>query len=295
MNGKFWVNNHAHILQAIKGKTRNDFLMYLLNYMDLHTYIVGSTRVKLNQEDLKKIQIKLPPLLEQQKIVEILSTADKVIEKIDQMIEKIEKLKRDLIKELLTKGIWHKEFKDTERSRIPKKCETFKISDILKLEYGESLTQTERQKGGFPVLGSNGIVGYHNQSLVKGPGIVIGRKGSIGVVKWIEEDFWPIDTTYYVVLINKSIVLKWLSYKLGSLNLNNLNMATGVPGLNRDIVYAINLQVPDTQEQEKIVNIIETIEKRIDLLMNKKNIYIKIRKQLMNDLLTNKLEVNHAK
>lgn len=66
------------------------------------------------------------------------------------------------------------------------------------LEYGERLAESSRKEGKYPVLGSNGIIGYHSEYLIKGPGIVVGRKGTIGVVNWSERDFWSIDTTYYV-------------------------------------------------------------------------------------------------
>lgn len=72
------------------------------------------------------------------------------------------------------------------------------------------MPERERVIGIYPVVGSNGIVGYHNRGIVKGPGIVIGRKGSIGAVTWVDQDFWPIDTTYYIKLKKHNISLKWL-------------------------------------------------------------------------------------
>ena len=87
MKGKFWVNNHAHILKGIVGKLNDEFLINCLNFLDLGKYIVGSTRVKLNQEATKSICIPYPPLPEQQKIAEILTTADRKIELIDHEIQ----------------------------------------------------------------------------------------------------------------------------------------------------------------------------------------------------------------
>ena len=74
----------------------------------------------------------------------------------------------------------------------------------IELSYGKGLTETTRKEGTIPVFGSNGIVGFHNEFLVKGPGVVIGRKGSVGEVKYSKADFWPIDTTYYVKLRSDS-------------------------------------------------------------------------------------------
>lgn len=80
MYGKFWVNNHAHILKAIENKILNSFLLYVLNFDDLNIYIVGSTRKKLNQAKLREIRICLPPLPEQQSIALVLSIIDNRID-----------------------------------------------------------------------------------------------------------------------------------------------------------------------------------------------------------------------
>lgn len=102
MSGTFWVNNHAHVIQAIHGQTTNLYLLYVLNYLSLIPYIVGSTRQKLNQGDLKKIKIPVPNLEEQESIVKILSNLDKKTE-YEKLLKKIlKKIKTGLMQELLT-------------------------------------------------------------------------------------------------------------------------------------------------------------------------------------------------
>lgn len=102
MTGKFWVNNHAHILSVIRNTTTNLFLVYILNFLNLNPYIVGSTRKKLNQQQMREIKIPLPPLPEQRKIAEILSTVDKKLELERKRKEKLERIKRGLMNDLLT-------------------------------------------------------------------------------------------------------------------------------------------------------------------------------------------------
>lgn len=102
MTGKFWVNNHAHVLKAIEGKTTNEFLFYILNFMDLSPYIVGSTRTKLNQERLKEIQIPLPDLGEQKKITSILKIIDNKLSIQQNKKSKLETIKKGLMNDLLT-------------------------------------------------------------------------------------------------------------------------------------------------------------------------------------------------
>jgi len=102
MSGKFWVNNHAHILRANAEKTSNQFLKLTLDFLDLNPYIVGSTRKKLNQEQMRGINIPLPPVPEQQRIAEIFSEVDKKLEVERSEKARLERVKRGLMDLLLT-------------------------------------------------------------------------------------------------------------------------------------------------------------------------------------------------
>ena len=137
------------------------------------------------------------------------------------------------------------------------KWPTVRLADILSLEYGRALRRDARDpNGNIPVAGSNGIDGWHTQALVQGPGIVVGRKGSAGRVTWFDEDFWPIDTTYYVQL-KINCELRWVYYLLGFLQLDRLSLVTGVPGLNRNDAYRLSFGLPPLSEQRRIVEILD--------------------------------------
>lgn len=86
-SGKFWVNNHAHVLRAKKGNL-NRFINYYLNVFDYHGYVNGATRLKLTQSNMKEIPIPLPPFPQQEKIVSVLDTASKLVEKQKALLEK---------------------------------------------------------------------------------------------------------------------------------------------------------------------------------------------------------------
>ena len=135
-------------------------------------------------------------------------------------------------------------FKRTEIGKMPKEWEVVRLGDKISLEYGKGLTEAQRKNGGYPVFGSNGIVGYHNDFLTRGPGIVVGRKGTIGAISWSEDNFWPIDTTYFVEVTSDDVDLRLLYYELISLTLSKLNTATGTPGLNRDLAYSQVILLP---------------------------------------------------
>ena len=289
------VNQRVGKFKILNSNISQKFFYFLAQSDNFKKFVLRnigqSAQGNLSPNQVKKSKITLPPLPEQQKIAEILSTVDSAIEKVNQAIAKTERLKKGLMQELLTKGIGHKEFKDTEIGRIPKEWEVVRLGEVFSLEYGKGLTEKERENGEYPVYGSNGVVGYHSQYIVKGPGIIVGRKGTIGAITWSDRNFWPIDTTYYILLKKHKTVLKWLFYKLSSLKLAKLNMATGTPGLNRDLVYKLKLPLPPLPEQKKIAEILSTVDKRLELLRNKKEKMEGIKKGLMNDLLTGKKRV----
>jgi len=156
--------------------------------------------------------------------------------------------------------------KDTEPVEVPKReWKECKLGDELELLYGKSLKESERKEGNFPVYGSNGIVGYHNEYLVKAPGIIVGRKGSVGEIKYSNKDFFPIDTTYYINLKSDHDI-KFFYYFLLTLQLNEMNSHSAVPGLNRNDVYGINVLLPPLPEQKAIAGVLSSLDDKIDLL-----------------------------
>lgn len=140
------------------------------------------------------------------------------------------------------------------------------FEDICTLEYGKSLPQSARIDGPYPVMGSNGQSGFHNEFLVKGPGVVVGRKGSAGEVAWVDDNFFPIDTTYYVRVIDLGVTdLYYLYQVLRRLNLPALRGGAGIPGLNRNDVYKSHrIPLPPIEVQREIVAEIEGYQRVID-------------------------------
>jgi len=178
------------------------------------------------------------------------------------------------------------EYKQTSTGKIPKDWKVVRVDEILSLEYGKGLPERQRIPGKYPVVGSNGVVGYHDQALVNGPGIVVGRKGTIGAVSWIDSDFWPIDTTYYVKLKRNDVFLKWLFFELLYLNLKRFHLADVVPGLKRELVYFMRIPLPPIEEQRRIAEVLSGVDdaiRRVDLAIAKTE---RLKKGLMQKLLT---------
>ena len=137
---------------------------------------------------------------------------------------------------------------------------------VCTLEYGASLPKKKRRDGPYPVMGSNGISGYHDDYLIQGPAIVVGRKGSAGEVTYVPDHCFPIDTTYYVNLVDKEETdLLYIYYLLKTLGLPELRNGAGVPGLNRNDVYnKCRLPLPPLEVQREIVAEIEGYQRVMD-------------------------------
>lgn len=165
------------------------------------------------------------------------------------------------------------------------------LGELISLEYGSSLPEQIRSGNGFPVYGSNGVVGYHSKYYVEGPGIIVGRKGSVGEVSWSDDNFWPIDTSYFVQPKGQ-LDLRWLFWSLKAARLNELDAATGVPGLSRHDAYAVRVFFPSYEEQRRIAVVLDAIDAAIEkseaLIAKLKQ----VRAGMLHDLLTCGMDEN---
>lgn len=138
------------------------------------------------------------------------------------------------------------------------------LGETLPISYGKALRSTERSDNGtIPVYGSNGVVGYHNDALTKGPTIVVGRKGAAGSIHYSSTPCWVIDTAYFS---EKDVVvdLKFASFLLQALRLNSLDRSTAIPSLSRDDYSAVDVPIPPRDEQLRIVAKVEELFSDLD-------------------------------
>ena len=140
------------------------------------------------------------------------------------------------------------------------------LGEFVRLQRGHDLTASEQQPGNVPIMGSAGPNGTHNEALAKGPGVVIGRSGaSAGRVHFSAVDYWPHNTCLYVTdfLGNNP---KFAYYLLQTIDLAAFNSGSAQPSLNRNFLYSIPLRVPQREEQDGIVDVLESLDDRITLL-----------------------------
>jgi len=137
------------------------------------------------------------------------------------------------------------------------------LKERLELLYGRALREEDRRPGETVVFGSNGSVGTHNAKWLDPPGVLVGRKGTVGSVHYTNRPYWPIDTVYYVHATREDYV-RYLYYLLDYLPLRFLNAATGVPGLSRRDAYALRGAFPGQEEQAAIVRILDAVDNTIN-------------------------------
>ena len=138
------------------------------------------------------------------------------------------------------------------------------LGDVVTLQRGFDLPTTERKPGDYPVIASTGPVGTHDEAMVQGPGVVLGRSGSLGGGQFIKMDFWPLNTTLWVKDF-KGNDPRFCYYLLRSLDLAQFNAGSGVPTLNRNHVHPLPVTVPPLPEQRAIAHILGTLDDKIEL------------------------------
>jgi type I restriction enzyme S subunit len=137
-----------------------------------------------------------------------------------------------------------------------------KLGEVINLKRGYDLPQQRRKPGPFPIVSSSGITDHHAEAKVKGPGVVTGRYGTLGEVFYIEEDFWPLNTSLYVQDF-KGNDPRFVSYFLRQLNFETRNAAGAVPGVNRNHLHAMDVWVPPLPVQRWIAAILSAYDELI--------------------------------
>lgn len=297
------------------------FLFYVLKHSCFRNKIISSMtgttgRQRATKESVEKLFIPFPPLFEQVKIAEILSTVDQAIQKIIEATEKTQRLKKGLMQELLTKGIGHKEFKKTEIGRIPKEWEVVKLGDskVTDTIYYGITAKASNESTGLKMLRTTDISNYkfdygklpsceitdrRNQlnqyKLFKGD-LIIARAGTVGVSVLVDEDYKDAVFGSYLIKVKlkSGILPKFIHYFLqSSLYWNHIQKAQGstLKNINLPLLKSLVLPLPPLPEQQKIAEILSSVDKRIETLRKRKERLEKVKRGLMEDLLTGKKRV----
>ncbi len=139
------------------------------------------------------------------------------------------------------------------------------LGNVITLKRGHDLPDSMRQDGDIPIVSSSGITGYHNKAKAQFPGVVTGRYGTIGKVFYLAEDYWPLNTSLYV-MDYKGNNPRFVAYFLQRILKNYQSDKSAVPGVNRNVLHKIKVKYPDdTLVQESIAEKLLCYDKLIDI------------------------------
>lgn len=267
-----------------------NFLYYWLQSpqgkAELSKCTIGAAQPAYTIERLKEISIELPPENIQRDIASVIADYDTLLKNNRSRIQLLEESARLLYREWFV----HLRFPGHEQVKVidgvPEGWKRMRLKEIVTLNYGKALKAEVRVPGSFPVYGSSGEVGSHETALVKGPGIVIGRKGNVGSVYWVNTDFYPIDTVYFIAADESSL---FLYYALQNVQFINTDVA--VPGLNRDMAYSREILIPDDKNYQSFLLMIVPIQEQLNKLQDYNHCLAKARDLLLPKLISGEITV----
>ncbi|HQO76494.1 MAG TPA: restriction endonuclease subunit S [Candidatus Saccharicenans sp.] len=296
------------------------FLFYVLKHSCFRNKIISSMtgttgRQRATKESVEKLFIPFPPLFEQVKIAEILSTVDQAIQKIIEAIEKTERLKKGLMRELLTKGIGHKEFKNTELGKLPKGWDIRQLYEVVYIN--RESVDPARDFPSIPFIYID-IDSVENETgLIKAPKEILGKNAPLRARRVVHHNDVIISTvrpylrafaiipakydkqicsTGFAVLSCKEVLLPYFLFHVAFsepfiAQCNRMMVGGQYPALNSSQVSRLKLPLPSIAEQSKIAEILNKIDERLEALRKRKERLEKVKKGLMEDLLTGKKRV----
>ena len=254
--------------------------------------------------------VPIPPPSEQATIVRFLDHADRRIRRYirakEKLIRLLEEQKRTMIHEAVTgqidvrTGRPHPAYKDSGvewLGKVPAHWELRRLKWVTGLQRGYDLPADRRMPGAFPVVSSGGIIDTHSESKCSAPGVVMGRYGSTDAVFYVEQDFWPHNTSLFVTDFHGN-EQKWCYYLLGTITKADQAGKSAVPGIDRKDLFQVIVPVPPLEEQREGVRTIEaamanladaiaTTEREVGLMHE-------YRTRLIADVVTGKFDVREA-
>lgn len=264
---------------------------------------MNTIRMKISQDDLKKLYFPIPPLDEQQKIAQFL---DEKTAKINQAVDLAEKQiallkehKQILIQNAVTRGLNPDvPLKDSGVEwigQVPEHWEVKKIKTFAKINNGLDYKAVIAEEG-YPVYGLGGQFAYANTYLYDGEAVLLGRKGTIDKPLYINDKFWTVDTMFYCVCNNK-VSTKFFYYCCCSIiPFQYYSTSTALPSMTQSDILNHKVTFPSLEEQYQIADYLDTQTAKIDQAIALKTAYIEKLKEyksvLINDVVTGKVRVS---
>jgi type I restriction enzyme S subunit len=259
----------------------------------------------LTESDFRKVDLPLIPLEEQAAIVRFLDHADRRIRKAiaakQRLIRLLQEQKQVVIHQAVTRGldpdVKLKPSGVDWLGDVPERWEVKRLKWVTRLQRGYDLPTDKRLEGPYPVVSSGGVTGHHSEYIAEAPGVVMGRYGSTDAIFYVNEPFWPHNTSLFVTNFSGNLPL-WCFYLLSIISKDGHANKSAVPGVDRKDLYEIEVAVPNTVDQLAIVKHVQKVE--VAFLESTARAQSEIallreyRTRLIADVVTGKLDVRAA-
>ena len=145
------------------------------------------------------------------------------------------------------------------------KYNVFSLGQLVNIKYGKNQKKVQSDDGPIPIYGTGGLMGYATEALYNKPSVLIGRKGTINKVKYVDHPFWTVDTLFYTE-VNKEIVIpKYLYYMMSLLDLDSYNEGTTIPSLRTETLNRLEFRIPDKEYQRGVLSVLEPFDSKIKI------------------------------
>lgn len=291
------LHNQRLGLVQIKPEVEIDrrFLYYVLlsdtSRSQIRATATGATVRHTAPERIYRVSVGLPDLSVQRVIGDLLGSIDDLIQNNRRRVEVLEEMARAIYHEWFVKFRYpgHRDVPmvNSALGPIPGEWRAGTVGDVIELKYGKALKADARRGGGVAVVGSAGIIGWHDESFVDGPAIVLGRKGNVGSVHWVDGPCWPIDTTYFV---QTDLPLRFVAEQLRRTEFTNSHAA--VPGLSREGAYARPFLLPRLDLLNSFQALVEPFGSEAAALSLQSATLTDLRDFLLPKLMTGQIDVS---
>lgn len=288
--------NHLHRLRPKAEDVEPRFYVFFLQSAFTQQGIFQgagnkTTIPNLSSGRLAALEVPHPSLDDQEAVVSVLGAVRESMTVHDESVALATELKQSVMTEIFTNGLFGEEPKETAIGPVPTTWTVGPVGDFARFQRGFDITKKQQvESGTVPVVSSGGIRSFHNVSAAKGPGVVIGRKGSIGSVHYVDEDYWPHDTTLWCSDFRGNLP-KFIFYRMQLLDMKRLDSGATNPALNRNFLHAEAISWPDKEEQARIVEVIESIDQKIELHKKRRAVLEDLFGSLLLKLMTGDLSI----
>lgn len=141
----------------------------------------------------------------------------------------------------------------------------YRFDELAKIKYGKNQKKVESLNGSIPIYGTGGLMGFATEALYDKPSVLIGRKGTIDKVRYLDKPFWTVDTLFYTEINDEIVLPKYLYYKMSLVDFMNYNEGTTIPSLRTETLNRLEYDIPEKAIQEKVVSILSSLDSKIEL------------------------------